>query len=448
MANYEEAKRKGSEYATALEEKSIAEEAEARRKENEEAFDRNLAKFDESVVKIRLEYDAKLEEYKKVLAKWESDLQKRTEEESRFKANFLARQAENNGLISELKTNWEMGDANAIVDHASLVLKESNYDGLFQSRFDLFFQPVDGVLLVEFELPSPDNLPTLKTVRSVAETGELKQTHISDREKRDLYDDVCYQICLRTIHEILSADTSKHIASVVFNGTAEYVGRASGNNVRATIMSLMVSRADFTSLNLKRIDPKACFKSLKGVSAASLSGLAAIPPVMRMDRNDRRFIEGRNVELDDGGETNLASMSWEDFEHLVRELFEKEFATRGGEVKVTQSSRDGGVDAVAFDPDPITGGKIVIQAKRYTQTVGVGAVRDLYGTTLSEGASKGILVTTADYGPDAYKFAIGKPLTLLTGSNLLHLLEKHGVRAKIDLRAARIEAGLSGTKEM
>ncbi|WP_222400440.1 restriction endonuclease [Rhizobium leguminosarum] len=73
----------------------------------------------------------------------------------------------------------------------------------------------------------------------------------------------------------------------------------------------------------------------------------------------------------------------------------------GGEVRVTQASNDGGVDAIAFDPDPISGGKIVIQAKRYTRTVGVSAVRDMYGTVLNEGASKGLLVTTADYGPDA-----------------------------------------------
>ena len=90
------------------------------------------------------------------------------------------------------------------------------------------------------------------------------------------------------------------------------------------------------------------------------------------------------------------------------------------------------------DPDPIRGGKIVIQAKRYTKTVGVSAVRDLYGTVLNEGATKGILVTTADYGPDSYEFAKGKPLTLLNGANLLHLLAVHGHRAKIDLQAARI----------
>jgi restriction system protein len=137
--------------------------------------------------------------------------------------------------------------------------------------------------------------------------------------------------------------------------------------------------------------------------------------------------------------TLLTSPQWigKIFEHLIRELFEKEFESGGGEVKITQASRDGGVDAVAFDPDPIRGGKIVIQAKRYTNTVGVSAVRDLYGTILNEGATKGILVSTADYGPDAYEFAKGKPITLLNGSNLLHLLEKHGHHAKIDIREAK-----------
>lgn len=56
---------------------------------------------------------------------------------------------------------------------------------------------------------------------------------------------------------------------------------------------------------------------------------------------------------------------------------------------------------------------------------------------MNEGANKGILVTTADYGPDAYEFAKDKPLALLSGSNLLHLLEKHGHRARIDLREAK-----------
>jgi restriction system protein len=48
-----------------------------------------------------------------------------------------------------------------------------------------------------------------------------------------------------------------------------------------------------------------------------------------------------------------------------------------------------------------------------------------------------ILVTTSDYGPDAYEFAKGKPLTLLSGSELLYLLERHGYHARIDLKDAK-----------
>ena len=46
----------------------------------------------------------------------------------------------------------------------------------------------------------------------------------------------------------------------------------------------------------------------------------------------------------------------------------------GLETPSTQASRDGGVDCVAYDPRPIFGGKVVIQAKRYKHTVGVSAV--------------------------------------------------------------------------
>ncbi len=69
--------------------------------------------------------------------------------------------------------------------------------------------------------------------------------------------------------------------------------------------------------------------------------------------------------------------------------------------------------------------------------MGVAAVRDLYGTVVNEGATKGILVTTSDYGPDAYEFAKNKPLTLMNGANLLFLLHKHGHKARIDINEAR-----------
>lgn len=363
--------------------------------------------------------------------------QKEKEEE------FLEAQRKANTVIDELKDRWMAGEPDAVIEHANLVLERSSLPEIVSKNFDVAYEGESKTLVLHYQLPDPDDLPLTKTVRYVAATGELQETKISQKDAKDLFDDCCYQLCLRTIHEIFEADTPGHVETIVFNGFTDTVDRATGKNAVAIIMSLMANKTDFLEIDLARVEPKACFKSLKGVAASTLSGLAAIAPIMEIDRSDRRFIDAKDVSLADNGATNLASMHWEDFEHLVRQLFEKEFASRGGEVRVTQASSDGGVDAIAFDPDPITGGKIVIQAKRYTKTVGVSAVRDLYGTVLSEGASKGILVTTADFGPDAHKFAAGKPITLLSGANMLHLLEKHGTKAKIDLKEARKELGLS-----
>ena len=207
--------------------------------------------------------------------------------------------------------------------------------------------------------------------------------------------------------------------------------------MNACILSVQVAKGEFTQINLANVEPKACFKKMKGVSASKLINLSPVKPILQLNKEDKRFVSSYEVvaELDDS--VNLAAMDWLDFENLIREVFEKEFSQNGGEVRITQASRDGGVDAIAFDPDPIRGGKIVIQAKRYTNPVGVSAVRDLFGTVHNEGATKGILVTTSDYGPDAYEFAKGKPLTLLSGSELLYLLQKHGHRAKINLAEAK-----------
>jgi restriction system protein len=373
------------------------------------------------------------------LADWERRARAFWNEHEAKRLEFQKNQAASHAEVDRLAAAVANGDESAIIEHASLVLEASNYHDLFQKSYLVQYQPQDRLLKIAYDLPNIETLPSTKSFKFVKATGELRETLISDREKKANFEQVAYQICLRTLHELFEVDENNNIQSVLFNGFVNYIDPANGIEQRSCLLSVLVSREAFTSIDLSRVDPKTCFKSLKGVSAASLASFTPVPPVMEMNTEDRRFIEARAVGETFDQSTNLASISWEDFEHLVRELFEREFQSRGGEVKITQSSSDGGVDAVAFDPDPITGGKIIIQAKRYTRTVGVSAIRDLYGTLMNEGASRGILVTTADYGPDAYSFANGKPLTLLNGANLLHMMERHGYRAKIDLKEARAQ---------
>jgi restriction system protein len=382
-------------------------------------------------------YNRQLQEARDKRVSIEEHLLKEEQIWIKRKNEFLQSQSELNAKIEILKQNYLLKEASSIAEYCDIVLMNSEYPDLVKKDFDLEYNPDNSILIVDYVLPSSEDFPKISEVRYIAAKKELKEYPISEAQTAKIFDATMYNITLRTIHELYQADTINALEAIVFNGWINYINKATGKNESSCILSIQIKKSDFVEINLKNIDPKICFKNFKGIGSSKLYGITPIRPLIHIDKNDKRFVSSHDVagSLDEG--SNLATMPWEEFEHLIREIFAKEFSHNGGEVKVTQASRDGGVDAIAFDPDPIRGGKIVIQAKRYTNTVGVAAVRDLYGTVHNEGANKGILVTTSDYGPDAYEFVKSKPLTLLNGANLLHLLEKHGHKARINIKEAR-----------
>ncbi|MBB6672273.1 restriction endonuclease [Cohnella nanjingensis] len=350
------------------------------------------------------------------------------------KAEFEKAQNEQNESIVQLKFEFENGHGEAIEKYVHIVLERSIYPDGFHKEYDIVFEPISGTIIINYNLPSKESMPRIIEHKFVASRKEISSVEMKQKEFDLFYEDVLYQVCLRTIHEVFESVYIDQIMSVVFNGWVEGVDPRTGNDFRSCILSCQASRAEFLSYNLSRVEPKECYRNLKGMVAGPLAQLAPVRPIYNVDRNDKRFVESKEVLNGIDSTTNLAAMDWADFEHLVRELFAKIFSKDGAEVKVTQASRDGGVDAVAFDPDPIRGGKFVIQAKRYTNVVPVSAVRDLYGTMVSEGASKGILVTTSYYGNDSREFAKDKPLTLIDGSNLVYMFQEHGHHVTIDLK--------------
>lgn len=376
---------------------------------------------------LTTEHEKKITDFNKLVEDWENK-----------KKDYLLKQNEYNAKIDQLKSNYLSYDVSAIHEYCEIVLNKSSLPDFIHKDFEIDYNPDNKILIIDYMLPNIEAFPNIKEVKYITSKNELKETYHNAAFMEKLFDSTIYKLILRILHEEFEADVINALDAISFNGWIDFLNKATGKHETVCIASIQVKKETFISMDLRNVDAKACFKNLRGIGSSKLAGITPVQPILMINKNDKRFIESYNVTnlLDES--TNLAAIPWEDFEHLIRELFENEFSGNGGEVKVTQASRDGGVDAVAFDPDPIRGGKIVIQAKRYTNTVGVSAVRDLYGTVMNEGATKGILVTTADYGPDAYEFAKNKPITLLNGGNLLHLLEKHGHKAKIDLKEAKV----------
>lgn len=411
-------------------------------KEADLQFEKVLKDWDQSCKQIDEENQLLKNKFHDELLQYEKDVERVKRKNSvdvkkweKEKSIFISNQDETNSKMEMIKEMYLKLEPSSIIEYCDLVLNNSQYPESFPKSFEIDYNSESKILIVEYSLPTIKDFPTLNEVKVIK--NELKEYHISEAQTLKKFDTTMYNITLRTIHELFEADTVNAIDAISFNGWVNAINKATGKRENNCILSIQAKKSEFIEIDLMHVDPKTCFKNLKGIGSSKLSGLTAIQPILQISRTDKRFTNHYDVADSIDRSTNLASMDWEDFEHLIREIFGKEFNSNGGEVKVTQASKDGGVDAIAFDPDPIRGGKIVIQAKRYTNTVGVSAVRDLYGTVMNEGATKGILVTTADYGPDAYDFVKGKPLTLMNGANLLYLLEKHGHKARINIKEAK-----------
>ena len=292
----------------------------------------------------------------------------------------------------------------------------------------LAYLPEPKELVIEYELPTTNIIPMVAEYKYVKSRDTIDTKARKATEIKDLYQDIIASVALRTLYEIFTADQSHHIQLVVFNGFVQTVDPAIGKDIKPHLISVRVTRDQFKELDLRRVDKRVCLRNLGAQASSRPAEMQAVKPIVDFDMVDKRFVEQSNVLADLESRPNLMNLNPYEFENLVGNLFQK----MGLETRLTRSSRDGGVDAVAYDQRPILGGKVVIQAKRYKHTVGVSAVRDLYGTMQHEGANKGILVTTSSYGPDAYEFIKDKPVELIDGGGLLYLLEQHaGIKAQI-----------------
>lgn len=348
-----------------------------------------------------------------------------------MKKSFYAEQQHKNAPFIELKQMYFDNKAKGIEFLCTQILHLSSYNIPVKKDFELQYIEDTHILIVDYHLPSPDELPQVKRITFNKTQKQVSFIPFNKKESENLYSDTIHQLTLRTFYELFKGDTKKHIRTIQFNGWVQYLDKSTGHDTFPYILSLAVDRKTFDSLNLSKVDYKSCIRGLKGLSAPSLISLTPIKPILQLNKEDPRFIEAHDILCNLDSSANLADISWEDFEHLVRELLEREYTHEGCEVKITQSGHEGGVDGVIFDPDPFRGGKFIFQAKHYKNIVDPSWVRDLYGTMIHENATRGILVTTSHFGPDSYKFAQDKSITLIDSNNLLALLQQHGYNFSI-----------------
>ncbi|AXI81376.1 restriction endonuclease [Peterkaempfera bronchialis] len=336
----------------------------------------------------------------------------------------LAAIREHNAGIAGLVATLRRGDPDAVVEYFSAALYASEgWPEGFPRQVSASFDPGARQLVLNWELPGYGIVPEVSAVRYMPGADREKETRRPVSERRALYRDVLAQSMLLALRDLFAADRFGTLDSVALNGFVDDTDPATGRQTQTFLATVMVARTEFDKLNLAQVSAADCLvDGLRGRLSQSPDRRVAVRPG-RVPAEVGRSVVSHGADQ----EPDLYEMDPIEFEELVAELFR----AMGMQAVTTQRSGDGGVDVDALDPDPIRGGRIVVQAKRYRDTVPPTAVRDLYGTVQDVGANKGVLITTSAFGPGSHRFADGKPLTLVSGGELVDLLHRHGLGGRL-----------------
>ncbi|MET9605567.1 restriction endonuclease [Streptomyces sp. NPDC006512] len=351
------------------------------------------------------------------------------EQYDRWAAGQLAEVRRHNSGLTELAGALRAGDAEAAVEYFSAALYASTaWPEDLPRQVSAAYDPAARQLVLDWELPRFEVVPEAKSVRYVPSTDQDKETARPATQRRAIYRDLLAQCVLLVLRELYAADEFGALDSVVVNGFVDDHDPVTGREAQIVLATVMAPRTAFSGLRLEQVSAVDCLvDGLRGQLSARPDQLTAV----RAGRGPGEVGGGvvRHGGHGEGGEgePDLFAMDPIAFENLVAELFR----AMGMEAVTTQRSGDGGVDVEALDPAPIRGGRIVVQVKRYRNTVPPTAVRDLYGTVQDAGANKGVLVTTSSFGPGSYTFANGKPLELVPGVELVGLLHRYGLRGRL-----------------
>jgi restriction system protein len=107
------------------------------------------------------------------------------------------------------------------------------------------------------------------------------------------------------------SDVGNWFDTIAVNATQKWNDAATGQLREGIIASLQAQKGEIANLKIQQVDPKACFRHLKGLSTPSTESITPIRPIFVLNRNDKRIVQERDVAQELETEVNIAAMPWE-----------------------------------------------------------------------------------------------------------------------------------------
>jgi restriction system protein len=353
--------------------------------------------------------------------------------------------------VHKRQSTFSAGAPEAVEWFVGHVLDSSRYPRGFPRRYQVAYRPENRDVVVEFELPPQRVVPEARGYRFIKARDAIEPLPRPQLEIKQRYKRLIACVALRTLYEIFSATPPEIVEAVVFNGRLSTTDRSTGKPTRPHLLSVSAERPIFEDLVLAAVEPAACLTRLNALVSPNPYDLEAVEPFIAFDLKRFRFTDDLDVVADLDSRANLLKLSPTEFEHLVKQLF----VAMGAEAWTTIPSKDGGVDAVATSKHLFFGGVCLIQAKRWTNLVGLESVHALTGVMADHNATTGVLVTTSWFGRASEQFAKRNRITLINGAELKQLIKDYlkkdvipGTMPPKRLRASdNLQTGRPGPKQ-
>lgn len=267
---------------TSLKEKKLK-EAEKRYQDVMAGWKKECNEIDSSNFTLKNQYEQKQKE----LENKKQNFEKRYDELENIwlkeREEFYKKQKERNDKIERLKGSYFNKTPEAVLGYCKIILKNSNYPETFPKDFSIKYVPDNKLLIIDYVLPSPNDLPKIAEVKFIASRNELKEILLSESQQSKVYDSTVYKTTLRTLSELFQADKAEAIEEIAFNGWVNAINKATGKNENTCIVTIKVKKADFKEIELLKVDPKTCFKNLKGNGSSKLKDIKAVQPIMKIN---------------------------------------------------------------------------------------------------------------------------------------------------------------------
>lgn len=347
----------------------------------------------------------------------ENEAKRKREIESLMKAHQLKR----NEAINIKKELYKNRDATMISTYKEEILNQIEYPFEFRKCINTAYCKDSKRLVIDYLLPDKQIVPKEKGYEYKNRKDEIKAIPINEKDRNSIYNQVIFSIALNSMNNIFNQDTHNNIDTIVFNGYITDIDLATGQDISPYIISAMVDKITFNSIDMNRIDKLKCLKeTMQGrIDINSSLSLKGITPICKCDYLNKSLINNESI--------NLLEVDPFVLEDLVATLFRN----MGYEVIETNKTNDGGIDCILYNNDPIMGGKVIGQVKRYKNNIDIPKLREFESVLRNSDAMKGIFISTSNFSAQCEKFASDNNISLINGSLLVDYFNRYGISSYI-----------------